>query len=284
MPPEPATTAAAPDRHLRLVPRRPLRVVDVACFFGDGGTPLRAYLDAKSAFARGREDLEHRLLVPDGPQLPFGGRGLLGALEGLRPDVVLLHAPFWRMAEVCRQVRLDGGITVMVHADRPAQPEPPATRYQRALQAWLRHTYDYADASVSLPLGIDAEFGAQRHVARGDQVLGPVHVAALEEDTSAARARAFARAGCVIASHARTAAEAIACGTPVATASGSPACTAFGARVHTFRPGSPTALARAVDRARRDRPDAAAAARFAAEHAWERVLERELHELEALAR
>ena len=52
---------------LRLVAARPLRVVDVAIWYGERSGGIRTYLDAKSAFARRTGAFEHRLVVP-GPR------------------------------------------------------------------------------------------------------------------------------------------------------------------------------------------------------------------------
>ena len=177
--------------HLRLVPRRPLRVVDCALFYGEGTDEARAYLEAKVEYARWCPDMEHHLLVPSGDgRLPLGGRGLLQALDRLEPDVVLLHDPFWKAREVCRLVYAKGGVTVMVH-HRPAAVDSGAGSrrsavYDRALRAWLRNSYDEVDAVMSacdtfdatgraptIPLrfGLDRAFRPDTGVERGDHVL-----------------------------------------------------------------------------------------------------------------
>ncbi len=249
MSPERLAVAPAPRRHLRLLPRRPLRVVDVAHFYGEGSSALRAYLDAKVRFAERCDGVEHHLLAPNahaygpasratGYRLAFGGRGLLPALDALDPDVVLLHAPFWKARDVCRLVHLKGGVTVMVHhgAGSGDAGRSTGTVYQRALRAWLHRTYDEADAvmamtdpweetgrSAAIPLrfGVGPEFVPHPRIERGDHVLlvgGPAadgstplleamtraprawasRVAALAEDP-AERARELAAAACVVA-------------------------------------------------------------------------------------
>ena len=101
---------------LRLVSARPLRVVDVATWYGERSGGIRTYLDAKSAFARRTGAFEHRLVVPgivrkvtdhtcslpsirvatsNGYRWPIGTRPLVDLLRELDPDVVLLHDPFW---------------------------------------------------------------------------------------------------------------------------------------------------------------------------------------------
>ena len=49
---------------LRLVTTPPLRVVDVAMWYGERSGGIRTYLDAKTAFARRTGAFEHRLVVP----------------------------------------------------------------------------------------------------------------------------------------------------------------------------------------------------------------------------
>ena len=59
---------------LRLVaPARPLRVVDVALFYGERSGGIRTYLDAKAAYAARTGAFEHRLVVPgDVPSVCVG--------------------------------------------------------------------------------------------------------------------------------------------------------------------------------------------------------------------
>lgn len=191
-----------PERRLRLVVRRALRVVDVALFYGERSGGIRTYLREKQAFAAECEQIEHHLLVPgavgptvpfnhaNGYRLPLGGRGLLQALDHLEPDVVLLHDPFWKAREVCRLVHLHGGAVVMVHhgsaaLDAAALPGPSPV-YERALRGWLRRTYDEVDAvmaacdpfedtgrpaSFPLRFGLNPAFRPHPGVTRGDHVL-----------------------------------------------------------------------------------------------------------------
>lgn len=188
--------------HLRLVASRPLRVVDCALFYGGRSGDVRAYLDAKRAFAADFAGIEHHLLAPgaSGPSLPFnragahrlalGGRGLLRALEALVPDVVLLHDPFWKAREVCRLVHSQGGAVVMVHHGAAVLEARAATGpspvYERALRSWLLRSYDEADAvmsagatwakigrgaSIPLRVGLHPAFRPQPDVDCGDHVL-----------------------------------------------------------------------------------------------------------------
>ena len=207
MPPEP-TTLTPPA--LRLVPRRALRVVDVALSRGEHTYGMRAYLEAKRAFARETDRIEHHLLGPEeaGPR----GRDLLPALEALAPDLVLLHDPLWRAREVCRLVHLMGGTTVMVHHGAAALQARASARsgtfYERALRAWLHRTYDEADAvmaagdpwedtgrsaAMRLRFGLHPDFRPQPGVPRGDHVLYAGRVAREKGILTLIDALAFAR-------------------------------------------------------------------------------------------
>jgi alpha-1,6-mannosyltransferase len=196
-------------------PARPLRVVDVALFYGERSGGIRTYLDAKAAHAREGGGFEHHLVVPgrhqrhaaDGgawrhelPSVPVGaangyrwplGVGALKAtLRLVRPDVVLLHDPFWRPHEVTQTARSLGAAVVMVHhgsaaLDAEAWPGPTVL-YERAFRSWLRRAYAPVDAVMaacdpsadtgrpaSLPLrfGLDRAFRPRNGVERGDHVL-----------------------------------------------------------------------------------------------------------------
>ena len=91
---------------LRLVTTRPLRVVDVAMFYGERSGGIRTYLDAKAAFARRTGAFAHRLVVPgitrtvtdhtcslpsirvatsNGYRWPIGTRPLVDLLRELEP-------------------------------------------------------------------------------------------------------------------------------------------------------------------------------------------------------
>jgi alpha-1,6-mannosyltransferase len=184
------------------VASRPLRVVDCALLYGERSDGIRAYLEAKRAFASDCDGIEHHLLVPGavGPSLPFkraggyrlplGGRDLLRALEALVPDVVLLHDPFWKARDACRLVHSLGGAVVMVHHGAVAldarRLPGPSPVYARAHRAWLHRSYDEVDAvmsagdtwaetgrtaSIPLRFGLHPAFRPQPGVERGDHVL-----------------------------------------------------------------------------------------------------------------
>ena len=141
---------------LRLVaPARPLRVVDVALFYGERSGGIRTYLDAKTAHAResGRFGAPPRRARPPGaPQrrgrslasrAAFAARGrgqrLPGAArrrraegDGLRlvePDVVLLHDPFSAPRAAVSAARSVG------RAGRDGPPRVARPRRRRAARA-----------------------------------------------------------------------------------------------------------------------------------------------------
>ena len=133
---------------LALAGTRPLRVVDVALFYGERSGGIRTYLDAKVAYARRTAAFEHHLIVPgsrrrvggavhelpsvrvgtaNGYRCPLGTRPLADLVRELRPDVLLLHDPFWAPRAAARAA---GAPVVLVHhgsldLDAAALPGPP---------------------------------------------------------------------------------------------------------------------------------------------------------------
>jgi alpha-1,6-mannosyltransferase len=199
-------SAVADRPALRLVTQRPLRVVDVALFYGERSGGIRTYLDAKVAYARRTGAFEHHLIVPgprrrvggavhelpsvrvaaaNGYRCPLGTRGLVDLVRALRPEVLLLHDPFWAP----RAVFAASERVVLVHhgsldLDAAALPGPPWL-YRPALGARLRRVYARADAvmaaadptadagrAATLPLrfGLDPAFYPEP-AERGDHVL-----------------------------------------------------------------------------------------------------------------
>ena len=92
-------------------PERPLRVVDVALFYGERSGGIRTYVDAKVRYARSSGAFEHHVVVPgprerhgdgwhelpslrmaaaNGYRVPLGAGALKGTLTAIRPDVVML--------------------------------------------------------------------------------------------------------------------------------------------------------------------------------------------------
>jgi alpha-1,6-mannosyltransferase len=195
------------------VPRERLSVVDVAIFYGERSGGIRTYLEAKAAYARRSGRFEHHLVIPgrreleggdanrhvqrslrlaasNGYRIPLGSAGLQATLRHLRPDVVLLHDPYWTPRLSCRSAHEQGALVVAVHhssvALHAAGIPGPQELYKAALRRWYRRAYLDVDAvmsvvdpgpdaqrpsTVPLRLGLDPAFAPQPRVERGDHVL-----------------------------------------------------------------------------------------------------------------
>jgi alpha-1,6-mannosyltransferase len=191
--------------------RRHLRIVDVALFYGERSGGIRTYLDAKVRHARETGAFEHHVVVPgprerhgdgrhelpslrlaaaNGYRMPLGVRALKRTLENLRPDVVLLHDPFWAPLHVTEAAHGLGAKVVAVHHGSAALDAAglrgPARVWEAVFRAWLRRAYAPVDAIASvvdpepdcgreasfpLRLGLHEAFRPQSGVARGDHVL-----------------------------------------------------------------------------------------------------------------
>jgi alpha-1,6-mannosyltransferase len=214
-------SAAALEARRRLQHRRPpaalravtpprLRVADVALFYGERSGGIRTYVDAKAAWARETGAVEHHVIVPgtgggdgarhelpslrlaatNGYRVPIGVGALRATLRALRPDVVLLHDPFWGPLKVARTVHDLGAAVVAVHhgsiaLDAAGLPGPDRL-WHPALRAWMHHAYRDADAilsavdplrdcgraaTIGLRFGLDPAFVPQPDVPREDHVL-----------------------------------------------------------------------------------------------------------------
>ncbi|HUO73335.1 MAG TPA: glycosyltransferase [Solirubrobacteraceae bacterium] len=177
--PEPAVALREPHR------RAPLRVADVALFYGERGGGIRTYLDAKAAFAARTGLFEHHLVVPGRPahagehgrpetagarhrheqpslqlaasngyRIPLGSAGLQATLRELAADVVLLHDPYWTPRLASRAAHKSGAAVVAVHHSSAALhaaglPGPQGV-YVRALRRWYRRAYLDVDAVMSV--------------------------------------------------------------------------------------------------------------------------------------
>lgn len=189
----------------------PLRVADVALFYGERSGGIRTYLEAKAVWAQSSKLIEHHVIVPgrrerheagrhelpslrlmatNGYRLPLGSGALEDTLRELRPDVVALHDPFWRPLGVTRTAHDLGATVLAVHhgsiaLDAAGLPGPDAL-WRPLLRAWMHHAYRDADAIMSatdpradcgrnatIPLrfGIDRAFVPQPAVRRHDHVL-----------------------------------------------------------------------------------------------------------------
>jgi alpha-1,6-mannosyltransferase len=205
-----------------------LRVADVALFYGERGGGIRTYVDAKAAWARATDAIEHHVIVPgrgapgvascagaggvpgrdapaaaarhelpslrlaatNGYRVPLGVGALRATLRALRPDVVLLHDPFWGPVGVTRAAHELGAAVVAVHhgsiaLDAAGLPGPDRV-WRPALRAWMHHAYAHADgvisavdpredcgraAAIALRFGLDPAFVPQPEVRREDHVL-----------------------------------------------------------------------------------------------------------------
>jgi alpha-1,6-mannosyltransferase len=197
--------------HLRLAAARPLRVVDVALFYGERSGGTRTYLDAKARHAALTGAFEHHVIVPGRRELHDGGRHELRALpviaangyrvplgagavketlRELQPDVVLLHDAVWWPVDVADCARELGARVVAVHHGssglQAAALPGPARVYEPLLRAWFRRAARHVDAIMSnvdtledcgriatlpLRLGVDEAFRPRAGARRGDHVL-----------------------------------------------------------------------------------------------------------------
>lgn len=372
-----SATAGAP--RLRLVAPRRLRIADVTLFYGERSGGIRTYLDEKAGYAATTGLFEHHIVVPgrherhllDGPcgrhelrslrfrvsngyRVPLGAGALRGTLRSVRPDVVLLHDPFWRPTEVCRLARELQTPVVAVHHGSSALDAAglpgPGRLWQPLFRAWVRHAYAEADAimaacdpwedarrpaTIPLRFGLHAAFAPPPGDHRGDHVLyagrlarekgvfelleaaarsrdpwplrlvgsGPAagavrtrarrlgierRVSVLPFEPSRERlARLYTGARCVVMPGAHetfglVALEAAASGAAVVACSSAPSAGLLGALAHRFEPGDVGGLERAIARARRARPQRAAAAALGARHTWPRAFAAELADLRTL--
>ena len=188
-----------------------LSVADVALFHGERSGGIRTYLEAKVGWARRSGLIEHHVIVPgrserhfngrhelpslsleatNGYRLPLGAGVLKDTLRALRPDVVVLHDPFWRPLGVTQTAHDIGASVVAVHhgstaLDAAGLPGPDAL-WQPLLRTWMHRAYRDADAimsavdpradcgrhaTIALRFGIDPEFVPHPDVARQDHVL-----------------------------------------------------------------------------------------------------------------
>jgi alpha-1,6-mannosyltransferase len=190
---------------------RPLRVVDVAVWYGARSGGIRTYLDAKARVAAHGGSFEHHLIIPSAHEhhgegrhelpgvvvsrandyrMPLDASPVLRTLRAIGPDVVLLHDPHWWPASVARCARRLGARVIAVRhgtAAAGAIGKPGPQRAWRAgLSAWERRLYQRVDAVMThgqppdeadgipvLPLrhGLDPAFRPPRSPGRGDHVL-----------------------------------------------------------------------------------------------------------------
>jgi alpha-1,6-mannosyltransferase len=188
-----------------------LRVVDVAMFYGERSGGIRTYVRRKADYAAAGGRFEHHVIIPgraerhlggwhevralqvaasNGYRLPLGTGALRSTLRAIRPDVVLLHDPFWGSRGVADLSDEQGAIVLAVHhgsseLNAAALPGPHRI-YASVLRAWMRHAYGRVDGVMSvvdpypdsgrraaLPLrfGVDPAFRPRPGASRGGHVL-----------------------------------------------------------------------------------------------------------------
>jgi alpha-1,6-mannosyltransferase len=151
-----------------------LVVCDLALFYAERSGGIRTYLDEKVRFARATKLFEHHIIVPgrrerhdggrhelrsltlaasNGYRIPLGAGAVMETLRAIRPDVVILHDPFWRPLKVTREAHRLGASVVAVHHASAALnaaglPGPDAV-YLPALRRLYHHAYEHVDAVMS---------------------------------------------------------------------------------------------------------------------------------------
>ena len=185
--------------HLRLVTSRPLRVADVALFYGERSGGIRTYLDAKVEHAVRTGAFEHHLIVPgvragrrehaagavhELPAVRVGGVQRLplaarlaspdhAAATSSRPTCCCCTTRSGRRAPVQARVPSSWSTTARVALDAAAL-RGPQKLYAAGFGAWLRRAYAHADgvmaacdphadtgrdATLPLRFGLDPAFG-----------------------------------------------------------------------------------------------------------------------------
>ena len=167
----------------RSVSRRQV-VADIAMFYGERSGGIRTYLDEKAAYAAASGSFEHHVIVPgrrerhqggrhevralrlaasNGYRIPLGAGAVKDTLRAIRPDVVVLHDPFWRPLGITQTAHALGAAVVAVHhasvALNAAGLPGPDGLYVPLLRGVYRHAYEHVDAVMSV---VDAERDSRR--------------------------------------------------------------------------------------------------------------------------
>lgn len=152
-----------------------LVIADLALFYGANTGGIRTYLHEKASFAAETGAFEHHMIIPareerhdggrhelpafelvatGGLKIPFRYRPLLATLRAIRPDIVVIHDPFWRPSMVATEARRLGGRVVAAHhasaALNAAGIPGPDTLYLPLLKRAYRHAYEHVDAVMSV--------------------------------------------------------------------------------------------------------------------------------------
>jgi alpha-1,6-mannosyltransferase len=157
------------------MPGRRLVLADVALFYGERSGGVRTYLDERARFAAATGAIEHHLIVPgrrelhrgglhelralrlvssNGYRVPLGAGAAKETLRTIRPDIVVLHDPFWRPQGLAEEAHRLGARVVAVHhasaAHHAAGVPGPDSVYLRLFRRLLRHAYEKVDAVMSV--------------------------------------------------------------------------------------------------------------------------------------
>jgi alpha-1,6-mannosyltransferase len=150
-------------------------IADVTLLYGERSGGIRTYLDEKARFAASTEAFEHHVIVPgrrerhtagrhelrairlvasNGYRLPLGAGSVKETLRAVRPDVVMLHDPFWRPLEVTAEAHRLGARVIAVHhasvAMNAAGLPGPDGVYRSFFRRVYRHAYEHVDAVMSV--------------------------------------------------------------------------------------------------------------------------------------
>jgi alpha-1,6-mannosyltransferase len=155
--------------------RQQLVVADVTLLYGERSGGIRTYLDEKARFAAATGAFEHHVIVPgrrerhtagrhelravrlvtsNGYRLPLGAGSVKDTLRAIRPDVVMLHDPFWRPLGITAEAHRLGARVVAVHhasvAMNAAGVPGPDGIYRPLLRRVYKHAYEHVDAVMSV--------------------------------------------------------------------------------------------------------------------------------------
>ena len=152
-----------------------LVIADVTLLYGERSGGIRTYLDEKAAFAAATGAFEHHVIVPGGRErhtagrhelrairlvasngyrLPLGAGSVKETLRLIRPQVVMLHDPFWRPFGITAEAHRLGARVIAVHhasvAMSAAGVPGPDALYRPLLKRVYRHAYENVDAVMSV--------------------------------------------------------------------------------------------------------------------------------------
>jgi alpha-1,6-mannosyltransferase len=150
-------------------------IADVTLLYGERSGGIRTYLDEKARFAAATGAFEHHVIVPgrrerhgggrhelrgmrlvasNGYRVPLGAGSVKGTLRSIRPDVVMLHDPFWRPSGITAEAHRLGATVIAVHhasvAMNAAGVPGPDAIYRPLLKRVYRHAYEHVDAVMSV--------------------------------------------------------------------------------------------------------------------------------------